>query len=255
LIDAAMQHVSDFIAGAEVAELRRLALLHRLEIDCEDHEELSAMLLSFFSSADRRSVFINELRDAFPALRDESDLIASLLESTDLCISHALLTQLADFSESGDSTPFTLLQLGCGEIPFDVFAQAPGNDARWRCRRFVQLTFRQAFWLSRAQHRATTRFRLLFASKTRMVEELRLLLCLFSISVLFERALRAPHNPPRACSFSRRCSTMLSRPARCWTSCAGAAGTRSQQIWRRLLFSWSSLSAKISKLLCCGCGP
>ena len=105
-------------------ELRRLALVHGLEADCDDRDELSALLLSFFSFADRRTVFVNELRDAFPSLREEGDLIASLLESTDLRISHELLAQLAEISDS--CPPFAIFR---PDQPLDVFAQIPGCKA------------------------------------------------------------------------------------------------------------------------------
>jgi hypothetical protein len=111
----------DFIAKAGVEELRRLALVHGLESDCDDCDELSALLLSFFSFADRRTVFVNELRDAFPSLREEGDLIASLLESTDLRISRELLAQLAEVSDG--SPPFAVFR---PDQPFDVFAHIPG---------------------------------------------------------------------------------------------------------------------------------
>jgi hypothetical protein len=115
-------HFPEFIAKAGVEELRRLAIVHGLDSDCNDCDELSALLLSFFSFANRRTVFVNELRDAFPSLRDEGDLIASLLESTDLCISQELLTQLADISDG--SPPFTVFRPG---QPLDAFAQIPGR--------------------------------------------------------------------------------------------------------------------------------
>jgi len=118
-------HLRDFIAGAGIGELQRLARVHGLVCDCDDQDELSVLVLSFFSSADRQTVVTNELRDAFPALRDEADLIASLLESTDLQVSHALLTQLAEMAEGGASM-FTMLRLEQGGQSCDVIAQTPG---------------------------------------------------------------------------------------------------------------------------------
>ena len=126
-MEALPDQLRDFVASADIDELKRLALVHDLEFDCDDHDEISALLLSFFSSTDRRTVIINELRSAFPTLLDEADLIASLLESTDLCISHALLTQLAEISES--TTPVTLLQLNHAVQPADVEARAAGGRA------------------------------------------------------------------------------------------------------------------------------
>lgn len=114
-------HFRDFIAKAGVEELRRLALVHGLEADCDDCDELSALLLSFFSFADRRTVFVNELRDAFPSLREEGELIASLLESTETRITQELLAQLAEISDS--SPPFAVFR---PDQPLDVFAQIPG---------------------------------------------------------------------------------------------------------------------------------
>lgn len=126
-MEALPDQLRDFVASADIDELKRLALVHDLEFDCDDRDEISALLLSFFSSTDRRTVIINELRSAFPTLRDEADLIASLLESTDLCISHALLTQLAEIS--GSTTPVTLLQLDHAVKPADVEARAAGGHA------------------------------------------------------------------------------------------------------------------------------
>lgn len=114
-----------FIAGAETQELQRLARVHGLEDgECDDREEASAMVLSFLSSADRRTVIANELRDVFSLLCGEADLIASLLESTDLCVSAALMSQLSDISESAG--PFTMLHFDAGSLAPDVFARAPG---------------------------------------------------------------------------------------------------------------------------------
>jgi hypothetical protein len=115
----------NFIAGAAVEELKRLARVHGLQSDCDDQEELSVLLLSFFSFADRQTVIVNELRDAFPTLHDEADLITSLLESTDLHVSHALLTQLTEMTEAG--TPFTMFQLEPGAATRDIIAQSPGD--------------------------------------------------------------------------------------------------------------------------------
>jgi hypothetical protein len=120
-----------FVAAADAPELQRLALVHGLQIDCDDREELAALLMSFFSFADRRTVIINELCAAFPALIAEADLIASLLESTGVCVSHALLLQLAEMSDS--SAPFTLLQLGCDNEQTDVFAATPGAAGALVC--------------------------------------------------------------------------------------------------------------------------
>ena len=127
-MDALLQR---FVAAAEAPELQRLARVHGLQIDCDDREELAALLMSFFSSVDRRTVIINELCDAFPALSAEADLIASLLESTGVCVSHALLLQLAEMSDT--SAPFTLLQLGSGDEQPDVFAATPGAAGALAC--------------------------------------------------------------------------------------------------------------------------
>jgi hypothetical protein len=124
-----------FIAGAETQELQRLARVHGLEDgDCDDREEASAMVLSFLSSADRRTVIANELRDVFPSLCGEADLIASLLESTNLCVSAALMSQLSDISESAG--PFTMLHFDAGSLAPDVFARAPGLSHARMCSCF-----------------------------------------------------------------------------------------------------------------------
>ena len=164
-------HFRDFMAKAGVEELRRLALVHGLEADCDDRDELSALLLSFFSFADRRTVFVNELRDAFPSLREEGDLIASLLESTDLRISHELLAQLAEISDS--CPPFAIFR---PDQPLDVFAQIPG------CKAVLvhavlpahSRTLLQVFWLRRAQLRVEMLSPLPFASKPTCSAMLRL---------------------------------------------------------------------------------
>lgn len=201
-----------FIAGTALQELTRLAHVHGLDGDCtcDDRDEVSAMVLSFFSSADRRTVIVNELRDAFPSLRDESDLIASLLESTDLCISTALMSQLSEISEN--SIPFTVLQFHSVAHTSDVVAECPG--LRRLCGLFLIVASscrQQVSWRLRAKALTIQRPSLLpSAFKMTQAVELHLPLSQCAILVFFARGLWA--QPPRrrhphcAYSYVRRCS-------------------------------------------------